>query len=102
MYRDKHSSAVRLFLEYGDLTDSGNLCELMARIKPHEVYNLGAQSHVKVSFELSEYTANVDALGVLRLLNAIRICGLEKTCRFYQASTSELFGLVQETPQRET
>jgi GDPmannose 4,6-dehydratase len=102
MYRDKHSSAVRLFLEYGDLTDSGNLCELMARIKPHEVYNLGAQSHVKVSFELSEYTANVDALGTLRLLNAIRICGLEKTCRFYQASTSELFGKVQETPQKET
>ena len=102
MYKDKHSSSVRLFLEYGDLTDSGNLCELVARIKPHEIYNLGAQSHVKVSFELSEYTANVDALGTLRLLNAIRICGLEKTCRFYQASTSELFGLVQEVPQRET
>lgn len=102
MYKDKHSSHVRLFLEYGDLTDSGNLCELVARIKPNEIYNLGAQSHVKVSFELSEYTANVDALGTLRLLNAIRICGLEKTCRFYQASTSELFGLVQEVPQKET
>ena len=74
----------------------------MAKVRPDEVYNLGAQSHVKVSFELSEYTANVDALGTLRLLNAIRICGLTKSCRFYQASTSELFGKVQETPQRET
>jgi GDPmannose 4,6-dehydratase len=91
-----------LFLEYGDLTDSTNLCELVARIRPDEIYNLAAQSHVKVSFEMSEYTANADALGTLRLLNAIRICGLEKKCRFYQASTSELFGKVQEVPQRET
>ena len=102
IYKDKHQSAVRLFLEYGDLTDSGNLCELVARIRPDEIYNLAAQSHVKVSFELSEYTANVDGLGTLRLLNAIRICGLEKKCRFYQASTSELYGKVQEIPQRET
>lgn len=101
LYRDKHSSRVRLFLEYGDLTDSSNLCEIIARIKPHEIYNLGAQSHVKVSFEMSEYTANVDALGTLRLLNAIRTCGLEKSCKFYQASTSELYGKVRETPQTE-
>jgi len=74
----------------------------VARIRPHEIYNLAAQSHVKVSFEMSEYTANADALGTLRLLNAMRICGLEKTCRFYQASTSELYGKVQEIPQRET
>lgn len=91
-----------MFLEYGDLTDSSNLCEIMSRVRPHEVYNLGAQSHVKVSFEMSEYTANVDALGTLRLLNAMRTCGLEKTCKFYQASTSELYGKVQETPQKET
>jgi GDPmannose 4,6-dehydratase len=91
-----------LFLHYGDLTDSSNLCHIISTTKPDEVYNLGAQSHVKVSFEMSEYTAEVDGLGTLRLLNAIRTCGLEKTCRFYQASTSELYGLVQEIPQRET
>jgi len=102
IYKDKHQRAVRLFLEYGDLTDSGNLCEIVARVRPDEVYNLAAQSHVKVSFEMSEYTANVDALGTLRLLNAIRICGLEKKTRFYQASTSELYGKVQEIPQKET
>jgi len=84
------------------MTDSSNLCEIVTRVKPDEVYNLAAQSHVKVSFEMSEYTANVDALGTLRLLNALRTCGLEKRTRFYQASTSELFGKVQETPQRET
>jgi GDPmannose 4,6-dehydratase len=84
------------------MTDSSNLCEIIARIKPHEIYNLAAQSHVKVSFEMSEYTANVDALGTLRLLNAVRTCGLEASCRFYQASTSELFGKVQEIPQKET
>ena len=93
---------VRLFLEYGDLSDSSNLFELLARIRPHELYNLAAQSHVKVSFDMSEYTANVDALGTLRLLNALRACGLEKHTRFYQASTSELYGKVQETPQSET
>jgi GDPmannose 4,6-dehydratase len=102
IYQDKHMRSVRMFLEYGDLTDSSNLCEIMSRVRPHEVYNLGAQSHVKVSFEMSEYTANVDALGTLRLLNAMRTCGLEKTCKFYQASTSELYGKVQETPQKET
>lgn len=102
LYKDKHSKATRLFLEYGDLTDSSNLVELVSRIKPDEIYNLAAQSHVKVSFEMSEYTANVDALGTLRLLNAIRTCGLEKKCKFYQASTSELYGKVQETPQKET
>lgn len=102
LYTDKHSKAVRLFLEYGDMTDSSNLTEIIARVKPDEVYNLAAQSHVKVSFEMSEYTADCDALGCLRLLNAIRTCGLEKTCKFYQASTSELYGKVQEIPQKET
>ena len=99
---DSHDAAVKLHLHYGDLTDSGNLCRLMNEIKPDEVYNLGAQSHVRVSFDMPEYTANVDGLGVLRLLDAIRMCGLAETCRFYQASTSELYGLVQEVPQSET
>lgn len=90
-----------LVLEYADLADSSCLMHLVAKYKPDEIYNLGAQSHVKVSFELSEYTADVDALGTLRFLNAIRACGLEKSCKFYQASTSELYGLVQETPQSE-
>lgn len=102
LYVDRHTTKVRLYLEYGDLSDSSNLCELLARIRPHELYNLAAQSHVKVSFEMSEYTANIDALGTLRLLNAIRTCGLEKHCKFYQASTSELYGKVQEVPQSET
>jgi len=93
---------VRLFLHYGDLTDCSNLCHIVSTTRPDEVYNLGAQSHVKVSFEMSEYTCDTDGMGTLRLLNAIRTCGLEKTCRFYQASTSELYGLVQEVPQRET
>ena len=88
-------------LHYGDLSDSSNLTRLLSDIKPDEVYNLGAQSHAAVSFELPEYTADVDGLGTLRLLEAIRFLGLEKCTRFYQASTSELFGLVQETPQRE-
>jgi GDPmannose 4,6-dehydratase len=92
----------RFFLHYGDLTDSSALVHLLAKLRPHEVYNLGAQSHVKVSFELAEYTGEVDALGTLRLLEAIRTCGLEKHCRFYQASTSELYGKVAETPQKET
>jgi GDP-mannose 4,6-dehydratase len=92
----------KFFLHYGDLTDSGALVHLISKISPTEVYNLGAQSHVKVSFELAEYTGEVDAIGTLRLLEAIRTCGLEKTCKFYQASTSELYGKVVETPQKET
>lgn len=101
LYRDPHCKNVTLFLHYGDLTDSSNLCHIISKVRPDEVYNLGAQSHVKVSFDLAEYTAEVDAIGTLRLLNAIRTCGLEKTCRFYQASTSELFGKVREIPQSE-
>jgi len=102
LYQDQHDSDVKLFLHYGDLTDSTNLIRLVQEIKPDEIYNLAAQSHVKVSFDAPEYTANVDAVGTLRLLEAIRITGLEKTCRFYQASTSELYGEVQEVPQKET
>lgn len=101
IYTDPHESS-QYFLHYGDLTDSSNICSLINKIKPTEIYNLGAQSHVQVSFDCSEYTAEVDALGVLRIVNAIRTCGLEKTCRMYQASTSELFGDVQEIPQKET
>ena len=102
IYQDPHVDNARFKLHYGDLTDTSNLTRLLAEIKPDEVYNLGAQSHVAVSFEAPEYTADVDAIGTLRLLEAIRFLGMEKTCRFYQASTSELYGLVQETPQRET
>lgn len=102
LYQDVHEPGRRLFLHYGDLTDSMNLTRLIQEIAPDEVYNLGAQSHVKVSFECPEYTANADGLGTLRLLEAIRSCGFEKKTRFYQASTSELYGLVQETPQKET
>jgi GDPmannose 4,6-dehydratase len=101
LYIDPHYST-HLFLHYGDLTDSTNLIRLIQEIRPDEVYNLGAMSHVQVSFESPEYTANVDAMGTLRLLEAIRICGLQNSCKFYQASTSELYGLVQETPQKET
>jgi GDPmannose 4,6-dehydratase len=101
LYKDFHESD-NYFLHYGDLSDSSNICALISKINPTEIYNLGAQSHVQVSFECSEYTSDIDALGVLRLLNAIRTCGLEKTCRMYQASTSELFGKVQEVPQKET
>lgn len=101
LYRDPHEESVRFFLHHGDLTDSTNLVRLIQQIQPDEVYNLAAQSHVAVSFELPEYTADTDGLGTLRLLEAIRIAGLEKTTRFYQASTSELYGLVQETPQTE-
>ena len=100
LYVDPHVES-RFRLHYGDLSDSTNLIRLVQTIKPDEIYNLGAMSHVKVSFESPEYTANVDAIGTLRLLEAIRICGLEKTCRFYQASTSELYGLIQENPQTE-
>lgn len=92
----------QITLHYGDLVDSSNLCSIMAKVRPDEVYNLGAQSHVKVSFEEPEYTAQTDGVGTLRILEAIRTVGLEKTTRFYQASTSELYGLVQEVPQKET
>lgn len=102
MYEDLHSENKKFILHYGDLSDSSNLTRIIQQIKPDEVYNLGAQSHVAVSFESPEYTADVDALGVLRILEAIRLLGLEKKTRFYQASTSELFGLVQEIPQKET
>lgn len=102
LYRDLHEDKVRFFLHYADLTDSTNLIHLVQRIQPDEIYNLAAQSHVYVSFETPEYTANADGLGTLRLLEAIRILGLEKKTRFYQASTSEMFGKVAEVPQRET
>ena len=102
LYEDPHVEHARLHLHYGDLTDSTNLIRIMQEVRPAEVYNLAAQSHVMVSFETPEYTANADALGTLRLLEAIRILGMEKSCRFYQASTSELYGLVQEVPQRES
>ena len=100
IYQDPHEDG-RFRLHYGDLTDTSNLTRILAQVRPDEVYNLGAQSHVAVSFEAPEYTADVDAMGTLRLLEAIRFLGLEKTARFYQASTSELYGLVQETPQTE-
>ncbi len=102
LYEDPHQEGRRLFLHYGDLTDSMNITRIIKEVQPDEVYNLGAMSHVKVSFESPEYTADVDALGTLRILEAIRLLGLEKKTRFYQASTSELYGLVQETPQKET
>ncbi len=102
IYEDPHADNTRFKLHYGDLTDSSNLTRIIQEVQPDEVYNLGAQSHVAVSFEAPEYTADVDAMGTLRLLEAIRFLGLEKKTRFYQASTSELYGLVQETPQTET
>lgn len=102
IYQDPHVDYRNFVLHYGDLTDTSNLVRLVQEIQPDEIYNLGAQSHVAVSFESPEYTADVDAIGTLRLLEAIRILGLEKKTRFYQASTSELYGLVQETPQKET
>jgi len=102
LYEDPHQSSRHLVLHYGDLTDASGLIQVVGKVQPDEIYNLGAQSHVKVSFEEPEYTANTDALGTLRLLEAIRTVGLEKTTRFYQASTSELYGLVQEIPQKET
>jgi GDPmannose 4,6-dehydratase len=102
LYEDPHETGRRLLLHYGDLTDGTGLVQIVQQVKPDEIYNLAAQSHVKVSFEEPEYTANCDALGTLRLLEAIRIAGCEKTARFYQASTSELYGLVQEIPQKET
>lgn len=102
IYQDPHIDNARFKLHYGDLSDTSNLTRILQEVQPDEVYNLGAQSHVAVSFEAPEYTADVDAIGTLRLLEAIRFLGLEKKTRFYQASTSELYGLVQETPQRET
>ncbi|SMD10913.1 GDP-mannose 4,6-dehydratase [Sporomusa malonica] len=102
LYRDIHETDIRFFLHYGDLTDSTNLIRIIQQVQPDEIYNLAAQSHVQVSFETPEYTANVDAVGTLRLLEAIRIIGLTTKTRIYQASTSELFGKVQETPQKET
>jgi GDPmannose 4,6-dehydratase len=101
IYEDPHVPDPRLTLHYGDMTDSTNLIRIVQETRPDEIYNLAAQSHVQVSFETPEYTANSDAIGTLRLLEAMRILGLEKTCRFYQASTSELYGLVQEVPQSE-
>jgi len=102
LYQDPHVGNVPFLMHYGDMTDSTNLIRLVQQIRPTEIYNLAAQSHVAVSFESPEYTANADAIGVLRLLEAIRILGMEKETRFYQASTSELYGLVQEIPQKET
>jgi len=102
LYRDPHEDDVRFFTHYGDMTDATNLIRIVQQVQPDEIYNLAAQSHVKVSFETPEYTANADGLGTLRLLEAIRILGIERKTRFYQASTSELYGLVQQVPQRET
>ena len=102
LYVDPHQQGVRFFMHYGDMTDATNLIRIVQETRPQEIYNLAAQSHVQVSFETPEYTANSDALGTLRLLEAIRILGLEREVRFYQASTSEMYGLVQEVPQRET
>ena len=102
LYQDPHIENVRFKLHYGDLSDTSNLTRIIQQTQPDEIYNLGAQSHVAVSFESPEYTADVDGMGTLRLLEAIRILGREKKTRFYQASTSELYGLVQETPQKET
>jgi GDPmannose 4,6-dehydratase len=102
LYQDPHEPGVRVTLHYGDLTDATNLIRIIQQVKPDEIYNLAAQSHVGVSFETPEYTANADAVGTLRLLEAIRILGFERQTRFYQASTSEMFGKVQESPQRET
>ena len=101
LYKDPHLENAKFILHYGDLTDSTNLIRIIQEVKPDEIYNLAAQSHVAVSFETPEYTANCDALGTLRILEAIKILGLEKTTKFYQASTSELYGLIQESPQTE-
>jgi GDPmannose 4,6-dehydratase len=102
MYQDPHADSDNLILHYGDLSDASNLTRIMSEVEPDEVYNLGAQSHVAVSFQTPEYTADVDAMGTLRLLEAIRFLGLQDKTRFYQVSTFELYGLVQETPQKET
>lgn len=102
IYQDPHAPAPNFFLHYGDLSDTSNLTRILQQVRPDEVYNLGAMSHVAVSFESPEYTADVDGIGTLRLLEAIRFLGMEHKTRFYQASTSELYGLVQESPQRES
>ena len=102
LYQDPHEKNVRFTLHYGDLTDSTNLIRIIQEVKPDEIYNLAAQSHVKVSFETPEYTANADGMGALRILEAVRLLSLEKKTKIYQASTSELYGLVQEVPQTET
>ena len=102
LYQDPHDAELHFILHYGDLTDTSNLVRIIQQVQPDEIYNLAAQSHVKVSFESPEYTANTDALGTLRLLEAVRILGMEKRIRFYQSSSSELYGLAQETPQTET
>jgi GDPmannose 4,6-dehydratase len=102
LYQDPHDRGVRFHMHYGDMTDSTNLIRIIQEVQPDEIYNLAAQSHVQVSFDTPEYTANADGIGTLRILEALRILGMEKTARFYQASTSELYGLVQEVPQRET
>mmetsp|Transcript_8555 Transcript_8555/g.17854 ORF Transcript_8555/g.17854 Transcript_8555/m.17854 type:complete len:365 (+) Transcript_8555:56-1150(+) len=102
LYKDRHETGVKLYLHYGDLCDATNLISILAKVQPQEIYNLGAMSHVKVSFDMPEYAADADGVGVLRLLDAIRATGMEKTVRFYQASTSELYGKVQEVPQSET
>jgi len=102
LYQDPHKDGTKLFLHYGDMTDTSSLVRIIGEVKPDEIYNLAAQSHVAVSFEEPEYTANSDALGALRILEAIRFLGLEGKCKYYQASTSELYGLVQESPQKET
>ena len=101
LYQDPHETGRRFILHYGDLTDSTNLIRIIQQVQPDEIYNLGAQSHVAVSFEMPEYTANVDGLGTLRILEAIRLLDMTDKCRFYQASTSELYGMVQEVPQTE-
>merc|ERR1711957_740621 len=102
IYKDRHETGVKIFLHYGDLCDATNLITIISNVRPSEIYNLGAMSHVKVSFDMPEYTADCDGVGVLRMLDAVRACGMEKEIRFYQASTSELYGKVQETPQSET
>jgi GDPmannose 4,6-dehydratase len=102
LYHDPHAAGIKLYLHYGDLTDATNLIRIVQQTQPDEIYNLAAQSHVQVSFETPEYTANADALGTLRILEAVRLLGLGNKTRFYQASTSEMYGKVQETPQRET
>lgn len=102
IYKDRHETGVKIFLHYGDLCDATNLITIISNVKPTEIYNLGAMSHVKVSFDMPEYTADCDGVGVLRMLDAIRASGLEKEVKFYQASTSELYGKVQEVPQSET
>ena len=102
IYKDRHETGVKLYLHYGDLCDATNLISIISEVKPTEIYNLGAMSHVKVSFDMPEYTADCDGVGVLRMLDAVRAAGMEKTVKFYQASTSELYGKVREVPQSET